>query len=187
MFHVVAIFYLLILYPNNISGPLDKMKLDRIDFAILARLQENARVANKDLAAMVGVAPSTCLERVRRLVRSGAIRGYRTDVAPEAMGIGVQAMIAVRLVQHARVSFDQLEAELLAMTEVLSVYLLTGAQDLLIHVAVRDVGHLRDVLQSLTARGDVAHVETSLVFEFARAKTLPNYRLNATERGGEEW
>ena len=163
------------------------MKLDRIDFAILAHLQENARLANKDLAALVGVAPSTCLERVRRLVRAGAIRGYRTDVAAEVLGIGVQAMIAVRLVQHAKVSFQELESELLAMREVVSVYLLTGAQDLLVHVAVRDVAHLRDVLQSFTDRGDVAHVETSLVFEFARAKTLPNYRLKDDGEELDRW
>ncbi len=152
------------------------MKLDRIDYAILVALQEDARIANKDLAARVGVAPSTCLERVRRLVNSGAIRGYRTEVEPGVLGIGVQAMIAIRLVQHARVSFDQLERELLKLREVVSVYLLTGAQDLLVHVAVRDVAHLRDLLQTLTARGDVAHVETSLVFEVARSRVMPNYR-----------
>ncbi len=152
------------------------MPLDRIDFALLRVLQEEARIANKDLAARVGIAPSTCLERVRRLVRSGAIRGYRTEVDPRVLGIGLQAMVAIRLGQHARISFEQLERELLQLREVVSVYLLTGAQDLLVHVAVRDVSHLRDLLQTLTARGDVAHVETSLVFEVARAKTLPNYR-----------
>ena len=152
------------------------MRLDRIDFDILRVLQEDARIANKELAARVGVAPSTCLERVRRLVRAGAIRGYRTEVDPRVLGIGLQAMMAIRLLQHARVSFEQLERELLALPEVVSVYLLTGAQDLLVHVAVRDVEHLRDLLQQMTARGDVAHVETSLVFEVARAQTLPNYR-----------
>ena len=157
------------------------MKLDRIDFGILRELQQDARIANKDLAVVVGVSASTCLERVRRLVRSGAIRGYRTIVNPEVLGITVQAMIFVRLVQHAKVSFAELESELLERREVVSVYLLTGSQDLLIHVAVRDVSHLRDVLQSLTESGDVAHVETSLVFDFARSKVLPNYRLNEDE------
>ena len=152
------------------------MRLDRTDFAILEALQENARLSNKELAARVGVAPSTCLERVRRLVSAGAIRGYRTDVNPEVFGIGVQAMIAVRLLQHAKLSFDRLESELLGLREVISLYFLTGAQDLLIRVAVRDVAHLRDVLQRLTSREDVAHVETSLVFEFARASVMPNYR-----------
>ncbi len=160
------------------------MRLDRTDFAILEALQEEARLSNKELAARVGIAPSTCLERVRRLVRSGAIRGYRTDVDPAVLGIGLQAMIAVRLLQHARLSFERLMQELIGLPEVVSVYLLTGAQDLLIHVAVRDVGHLRDMLQRLTSREDVAHVETSLVFEFARAPTMPNY-VGADDRERE--
>ncbi len=151
------------------------MKLDRTDFAILSALQRDARIANKDLAMEVGVAPSTCLERVRRLVGGGAIRGYRTEVNPAVLGIHVQAMIAVRLLQHARVSFAELERELLGMSEVVSVYMLTGDQDLLVHVAVHDVGHLRDLLQRLTSRGDFGHVQTSLVFEVARAQSLPNY------------
>jgi len=76
--------------------------LDRIDFAILVVLQKNARVANNRLAETVGVAPSTCLERVRRLARLGVLRGHHADVEPGALGIGLEAMIAVRLCQHSR-------------------------------------------------------------------------------------
>ncbi len=60
-------------------------ELDRIDFDILGLLQKNARMTNKDLAESVGVAPSTCLERVRRMVDSGAIRGFHADVDPAAL------------------------------------------------------------------------------------------------------
>jgi len=58
--------------------------LDRIDFALLMVLQKNARLANNRLAELVGVAPSTCLERVRRLARLGVIKGYHCDVDPAA-------------------------------------------------------------------------------------------------------
>ncbi|MCJ7755073.1 MAG: winged helix-turn-helix transcriptional regulator, partial [Thermoanaerobaculales bacterium] len=77
-------------------------QLDRIDFAIVAVLQKNARLANNRLAEVVGVAPSTCLERVRRLGRLGVIRGYHCDIDPGALGVGLEAMIAVSLRQHSR-------------------------------------------------------------------------------------
>lgn len=156
------------------------MKLDRIDFEILRCLQQEGRLSNKDLAARNGIAPSTCLERVRRLHALGAITGYHAEVAPAALGIGVQALISVRLRQHAHIAFDRLLAETLAIREVVNVYLLAGAQDFLVHVAVKDVVHLRElVVDTFTSRDDVEHIETSLIFEFVRSPVLPNYRAEA--------
>ena len=150
--------------------------LDRIDHCILAALQADGRMSNKDLAAQCGMSPSTCLERVRRLRTLGVIRGFHAEVNPEALGIGVQAMISVRLNHHANVSFDKLCGEWMQIPEILAVYLVAGAQDALIHVAVRDVSHLRDLLaDSFTARSDVLRVETHLIFEHARKSALPEY------------
>lgn len=150
--------------------------LDRIDHAILTALQDDGRISNKDLAARCSVSPSTCLERVRRLKSLGVIRGFHAEVDPEALGIGVEAMISVRLNHHANVSFDQLCAELIRVREVLAVYLLAGAQDALVHVAVRDVSHLRDLLaDTFTSRSDVLRVETHLIFEHKRKSALPEY------------
>ncbi len=156
------------------------MTLDRIDCGILTALQNNGRMTNKELAAASGISPSTCLERVRRLEANGVIEGYRAVVSPAALGIGVQAMISVRLVRHGAISFDEQRESMLAVPEVVSVYLLGGSQDYLVHVATRDVAHLRNLLaESFTSRPDVAHLETSLIFEFARNQVLPNY--NATD------
>ena len=66
--------------------------LDRIDFDILAALQNDGRLSNKELAAKVGLAPSSCLERVRALRESGVLRGFRAEVDPEALGIHLQAI-----------------------------------------------------------------------------------------------
>ena len=162
------------------------MKLDRIDFEILAQLEANGRIANKELAAKIGASPSTCLERVRRLRKSGAITGIHAHVSPRAVGIEVQALISVRLRQHAQINFDQLLEEMLAIKEVINVYLLAGAQDLMVHVAVRDVAHLREVVvDTFTSREDVEHIETSLIFEFKRSTALPNYRLEVSEESSD--
>ncbi len=158
------------------------MNLDRIDFEMLGALQRDARISNKDLAAAVGLSPSSCLERFRRLRRGGILRGFHADVSPEALGISVQAMISLRLRQHAKISFDALLQEMSRIKEVVNVYLLAGETDFLVHVAVRDVAHLRSVVvDTFTSRYEVAHIETSLIFEFRKAPVLPNYRLPADE------
>ena len=94
--------------------------LDRIDFAIMGVLQKDARVANNRLAETVGVAPSTCLERVRRLSRLGVLRGHHADVDPSAVGVGLEAMIAVRLRQHSREVYGREDLEEIELPEVRS-------------------------------------------------------------------
>ena len=148
--------------------------LDRTDAAIVRHLQNNARLSNKELAAAVGVAPSTCLERVRRLSADGVLRGYHADVDPHAVGIGLQAMISIRLGQHSRALVEAFQSHALALPEVVQVYHITGANDFLIHVAVRDAEHLRDLtLTAFTERPEVVHIETALLFDHWRAPGLP--------------
>ncbi|MEL7157909.1 MAG: Lrp/AsnC family transcriptional regulator, partial [Actinomycetota bacterium] len=71
--------------------------IDELDHRILRALQSDARRTNKDLAEAVGLAPSTTLGRVRELERTGVLRGYHADVAPAALGHGVEALVSVRL------------------------------------------------------------------------------------------
>lgn len=148
--------------------------LDRTDLAIVALLQKNARTSNKEVAAAVGVAPSTALERTRRLEADGALRGYHADVAPEAVGVGLQALVAVSLRQHARALVEAFEAHALSLPEVVQVFHTTGASDYLVHVAVRDTEHLRALaLAAFTERPEVDRIETSLLFSHRRAGGLP--------------
>lgn len=152
------------------------MHLDRIDFAILRELRKNARLPNKNLAERIGVAPSTALERVHRLREHGAITGYHAEIAPTALGIGLQAMISVQLAQHSRGDLDAFHAYLLTLREVLAFYHVAGANDYLLHVAVADSDHLRDfALDAFTTRPEVARIETSLIFTFRRNPDVPIY------------
>ena len=144
-------------------------RLDRTDHAILARLRNDARISNKALAASVGVAPSTALERTRRLEADGVLRGYHADVAPEAIGARLQALVAVSLRRHARPLVEAFEAHALGLPEVVQVFHTTGASDFLVHVAVRDTTHLRELaLAAFTERPEVARIETSLLFAHRR-------------------
>jgi DNA-binding Lrp family transcriptional regulator len=150
--------------------------LDRVDLEILRALQANARLPNKKLAERVGVAPSTCLERVRRLMADGVLRGFHAEVGKEALGIGLQAMIAVRLRQHSREMVEGFRRHALSRREVLAVYHVAGATDFLVHVAVRDADQLRDLaMDAFTTRPEVARLETNLIFEYSPKRELPSY------------
>lgn len=152
------------------------MDLDRIDFALMQLLRKNARMANKELADRVGVAPSTALERIRRLREARVIQGYHADIQPKALGITLQAIVAIRLTQHSRALVDSFREHLLQLREVVSFYHLAGADDFQVHVAVQDAEHLRDfTLSAFTQRPEVSHIETRLIFEYRRSDELPLY------------
>jgi DNA-binding Lrp family transcriptional regulator len=144
-------------------------RLDRSDRALVAELQNNARISNKELAARVGLAPSTCLERVRALWARGVLRGFHADVDREALGRGLEAIVAVRVRPHSRQYVDAFWSHALGMPEVLEVFHVTGADDFLLHVGVEHTDALRDfVLDRLTVRPEVGHVETHIVFAHER-------------------
>jgi DNA-binding Lrp family transcriptional regulator len=158
--------------------------LDRIDANLVAELQNNARLSNKELAARVGLAPSSCLERVRRLMREGVLRGFHADVDPAALGIALQALVSVRLKQHSRDLAAAFRQHVAGLQEVVGLYHLAGENDYLLQIAVHDVDHLRNfTLDRLTAREEVAHVETVLVFEHVRRWQLPDYRPSTRAAG----
>lgn len=148
---------------------MDSPDIDRTDLAILAALQKDGRLSNKDLAAKVDLAPSSCHERVRRLVESGAIRGFHAEVNPAALGYTIEAMISVRLQRHTRDQYDAFRAAVLALDEVKAVHHIAGENDFLVHVMARDTDHLRDLaLDHFIARPEVGHIETWLIFEHVR-------------------
>lgn len=148
--------------------------LDAIDVAILAALQNDARLPNKDLAALVNVAPSTCLVRHRALRESGVISGYRAEVSLGALGRPLQAVIAVRIRPHTRAVVQVFMEFVLGLPETVSVSHVAGPEDFLVHVAVADAAHLqRLLLDSYTTRREVAEVHTNLLFEHRRKADVP--------------
>lgn len=150
--------------------------LDSTDQEILALLYQDARLSNKDIAQTVGLAPSSCLERIKRLQADDIIQGALLDVDLNALGGHIQAVISVRLSNHNRATVDGFVQDLLPLAEVLSVFHMGGDIDFLVHVTVADSSHLRDfVFNAITARGEVNHVETALVYEHRTSKSLPSF------------
>jgi len=104
-----------------------------------------------------------------------AVRRAVARVAPEAMGIGLQAMVALRMRHHDRKHMKAFWKHALAVKEVLAVYQVTGDRDFLVHMAVRDIQHLQDTaMDAFASRPEVASIETSIIFEHAIKPALPN-------------
>jgi DNA-binding Lrp family transcriptional regulator len=140
------------------------VELDSVARRLLSELQKDARQTNKALAEKVGVAPSTCLERIRELRTRGVIRRFRAEVEPAAVGRPMEAILSIQQRAAQRGSTDALLADTAAMPETVRVMALTGTTDFIVHVAVRDMDHLRDLVWRLIERREVGRVQSSLVF-----------------------
>jgi DNA-binding Lrp family transcriptional regulator len=151
--------------PKDVRAP----EIDDVDRRILNALHDDARISNSALAELIGIAPSTCHGRVRRLQELGVIRGFYTDVDPAAIGRPLQAMISVSLQSNARGRIRNFISEIRKLPQVIDVYFLAGADDYILHVAARDTEDLRAfVVENLNADPDVAGTQTSLIFEHLR-------------------
>ncbi|PKG85978.1 ArsR family transcriptional regulator [Colwellia sp. 75C3] len=151
-------------------------KLDSIDLQVLTILYDDADITNKELAAKIGIAPSTCLERVKRLKLSGVIKGAFIDVNLKTIGGNIEAIAAIRLQPYSEEIVNNLRDDLLMFPEILNLYHMGGSYDYYIHMSVKDSEHLRQfVFKNITSREAVTTVETSLIFEHSRSGILPNF------------
>ena len=151
------------------SKDVQAVDIDDVDRRILAALHADARIPNSALADAVGIAPSTCHGRVRRLQELGVIRGFYADIDPAAIGLPLQAMVSVSLQSGARGKIRHFVQQIRRRPQVIDVYFLAGADDFIIHVAARDTDDLRSfVVDNLNADSDVAGTQTSLIFEHLR-------------------
>ncbi len=140
--------------------------LDGIDEHIVWELTRNARLTNKELADRVGVAPSTCLVRVRALQDAGVIRSFHAHPDWAALGLSVEAIVAVRLRAQARGEIETFAQRVIQLPNVINVFFLGGADDFFIHVACSSTAQLRDfVAQQLSMDTSVAMTQTNIVFD----------------------
>lgn len=140
-------------------------ELDSVDWAILELLQVDATMPNKEIAAKVGVAPSTCLERIRRMRRTGTIVATRAHVLPSLLGKGEQAFLGIQIRPHSRDTANDFVQKALALPETLTLYNVSGNEDYLVHVAVANSTELQKlVVDKIMVIPQVAHCRTQLIF-----------------------
>lgn len=151
------------------------MKLDQIDHKILHHLQENARITNAELADKIGLSPTPCLRRLRRLEADGIVRGYHAEVNREALGVNVTVIILVKLEREDDKTLREFEAEINKRDEVMECYLVTGKFDYFIRVLVPTLAVYETFLSETVLRmPNIATVESSFTLrEVVRKVVMP--------------
>lgn len=117
-----------------------KCELDAIDCRIVSELQADGRLSNIELAERIGLSPSPCLRRVKRLEREGLIEGYRASLQRSRVGLGFSVFLAVKINGHANKEASRFETAVVEMPEVIACHLVSGDADYLLEVVVPDLG-----------------------------------------------
>ena len=149
--------------------------MDRIDIAILERLQADARISNVDLAEAVGLSPSPCARRVTALEEQGVIRRYVSLIDPAAVGLPISVFVQVSLEHQVEAALQKFEEAVSAYPEVMECYLMTGDADYMLRVVVPDLEtYQRFLLERLTRVAGVDSIKSSFALnEVVHRTNLP--------------
>jgi DNA-binding Lrp family transcriptional regulator len=147
--------------------------VDELDSALVERLQSDARLSNRDLARALGIAPSTCLERVRALRERGVITGYHAEVSLPALNRHVQALLSVQIRPLSREVIEGFKRYVSGLPEVLSVFVVAGGDDFLVHVAVPSVDGLHAFLMDkFSKRREIVGFRSSVIYQHSRNQVI---------------
>lgn len=124
-------------------------KLDRIDLKILAKLQQSGRITNVELADAVGLSPSPCLTRVKRLETAGFITGYGAQLNLRKLGEFLTVFTEVTLTEHRQGDFSRFETRIAKLDEILECHLVSGGYDYLLKFVARGVAHYQTIIESM--------------------------------------
>ena len=152
------------------------VSLDRIDKHILKLMQANGHISNLELADQVGLSPTPCSRRVKRLEESGLIIGHVTLLDPQALGLNLTAIVGIAMDRHTPDRFESFEKAISTMPEVIECSIVTGqTADFLLKVVVRDMQHYEKfLLGNLTRLEGVTGVHSSFVLRnLVKTTALP--------------
>jgi DNA-binding Lrp family transcriptional regulator len=137
--------------------------MDYLDEAILHHLQQDSSLTNTELADLVGLTPSPCLRRVKKLEADGVITGYRAVLSDKALGRGFQVIVTAEIIVNDQKTIEKFESRIAGFEEVIECHRLFGNPDYFIRVAVRDLpAYERFLVEKLSGLPAVGRV-TSLI------------------------
>ena len=157
------------------------MELDRFDRRILYELQRDGRLPVVELAEMIGLSPTPCARRIKALESAGAIEGYAAILNPVKVGLGVLAIVQVKLTEHTDETVARFEREIERMDEVTRCFAMTGSYDFILEVYGRDLEALSNVvLKKLIRVPNVRDMQSSVVLATVkRSARIPLGHLQA--------
>lgn len=146
--------------------------IDELDAKILTLIQEDSSVSVADLADKVGLSPSPCWRRIKRLEDIGVIRKRVTLLNPEKLGLGFEVYVSVKLSLPSRANLEAFEARLADWPEVVSCDTVTGHEDYILRVLTKDMHSYDDFLRDKLLASDlVSGVESRIIMRSVRATT----------------
>lgn len=144
------------------------MRLDATDLKILGVVQRDGRITKLKLAEAVGLSPTPCWLRLRKLEQAGLITGYSATIAPRKVATFTSVILSVTLESHRQTDFDRFEAAVLSKPEVLSLWSVGGGVDYFLKVVARDIDAYQDFVDGLLA----ANIGIDRYFTYVVTKTL---------------
>lgn len=140
--------------------------LDSTDLAILAALQNDAKLSNVQLAERVGLTPTPCLERVRRLERDGVIQSYHARLDAAAVGYSLLVFVSIKTRTATARDNEKFSDAVRALPQVLECYMVAGGSDFLIKARVQDIGEYRDFYsQQMAELPGVSEIQSYFVID----------------------
>ncbi|HEU5267267.1 MAG TPA: Lrp/AsnC family transcriptional regulator [Jatrophihabitans sp.] len=144
---------------------------DRIDRAILERLQRDGRIANVDLAEAVALSPSSCLRRTKALEAAGVIAGYRAELDRQRLGLGLTVFVSLRVEQHSRETSRLIEDALTAIPAIVACHVVSGDADFLVEAVVPDLAAYESLLlDHILAIGPVTDARSTFAIRTVRSR-----------------
>ncbi|WP_019615747.1 leucine-responsive transcriptional regulator Lrp [Psychromonas ossibalaenae] len=151
------------------------MTLDKIDRNILRELQKNGRISNVALAEKVGLSPTPCIERVKRLEKKGVIKSYTALIDPKYLDASLLVYVEIKLNRSSADVFERFNAAANQLDNILECHMVSGDFDYLVKTRVADMSAYRKVLsQTLLALPDIKDSRTYVVMEEVKYLTSIN-------------
>jgi Lrp/AsnC family transcriptional regulator, leucine-responsive regulatory protein len=158
-------------------------QLDPIDRNLLGALLEDARVSHVDLAEKVGLSPTACARRIRRLEEEGVLKGYRAELDTQRMGVGTVVVVRITLRDQTEELFTKFESAVKDCPEVFSCFLMSGSDDYLLMVAVEDIAEYERLHMKVLSRLPGVHrIHSSFTLRPVVQRHAAASRLGRKER-----
>jgi Lrp/AsnC family leucine-responsive transcriptional regulator len=156
------------------TEPFPENLLDKLDLAILRVLLDDSRKTLQEIGAIVGLSPTTCWSRIKKLEGAGVIRRYTVDVDKTLLGYRDSVIVQLTLESHTDETLYEFGRALATIPEVLEAYLVSGDYDYYIRIAVRDTRDYERLLrEKLYKLPGIRHSKSSFVLRELKETSVP--------------
>ncbi|HEY6868850.1 MAG TPA: Lrp/AsnC family transcriptional regulator [Novosphingobium sp.] len=153
------------------------IKLDQLDRKILALLQTDATRSLVEISEQVGLSPSPCWKRIRRLEDEGVIEKRVALLNRQALQLGVTVIVAIRAGRHNEEWFRQFSEGVIRIPEVIEFYRMSGDVDYILKVVARDIEDYDRIYRELTKVTELRDISSTFAMQELKSTTVLPLRI----------